>query len=581
MKKAYTFNHNPLLSERLPPWRARCVLILLLIGSCMLVVRAMYLQGVAKDFLQHKGESRYARTLELPATRGKIMDREGDTLATSTVVKSLYAVPDMVKATPAEIARLAKILRVPSKELGQRLKSKRDYVYLAREVPPEVAERALALKISGIQAENEFRRYYPSGEMTAHLVGFTNIDDKGQEGIELAYNAELTGTAGARRVIRDRRGAIVEDVATIRQPQNGQDIQLALDSKIQFLAYSALKQAMNTYHAKAGDAVVLDVRTGEVLALVNEPTYNPNNRKDLTGAQLRNRAITDSFEPGSVMKPFVVGMALESKKFRPDTEVDIGNGHLTLDGRTIGDSHQDGGFLTVSQVIQKSSNIGAAKIALNFSPQQMWGVYDSLGFGRQMKLGFPGEGSGRLRPWKSWRPIEQATMSYGHGVSVTLMQLAHAYLVFARDGELIPLSLTRVDGPVLHGRQIFSPRVAHQVLTMLQSVTEPGGTAIRAQVPGYKVGGKTGTAYKLVNGQYTRNYQSSFVGIVPVSDPRLVIAVSVDEPKGAVHYGGDVAGPVFSQIAAGALRSMGVQPDAPIVPLQVAQQRANLKREDM
>lgn len=581
MKKTYTFNHNPLLSERLPPWRARCVLILLLLGSCMLVVRAMYLQGVAKDFLQHKGESRYSRTLELPANRGKVMDRNGDTLATSTRVKSVFAIPDMAKLSSAETAQLAKVLDVKPEDIARRLNSRKDYVYLAREVPPDVAQRALALKLPGIQAQDEFKRYYPSGEMSAHLVGFTNVDDKGQEGIELAYEKELKGTPGSRRVIQDRRGAIVEDVETLKRPQDGHDIQLALDAKIQFLAYSALKQAIVDNHAKAGAAVVLDARTGEVLALVNDPTYNPNNRQKMTADQIRNRAITDSFEPGSVMKPFVVAMALDSHKFSPETRVDIGNGHLTIDGRTIGDSHADSGFLTVTQVIQKSSNIGAAKIALTFSPEHMWETYDSLGFGQPLKLGFPGEAGGRMRPWKSWRPIEQATMAYGHGISVTLVQLAHAYLAFARDGELIPLSLTKVDAPVLRGRQVFTPDTARKVRLMMETVTEAGGTATRAQVPGYRVAGKTGTAYKLINGQYTNRYLSSFVGLVPASNPRLVIAVSVDDPTGARHYGGDVAGPVFSQVAAGALRAMGVQPDAPIVPMQMAEQRAAMPREDM
>lgn len=580
MKKTYTFNHNPLLSERLPPWRARCVLIMLLIGSVTLAGRAMYLQGVAKDFLQRKGESRYSRKIELPANRGKVMDRNGETLATSTPVKSIYAITDLAKLSDSDVVLLAKALEVKPDDIRRRLTSSKDYVLLVREVAPDVAERALALKLPGIQAQEEFRRYYPNGELASHLVGFTNIDDQGQEGIELAFNSELTGAAGSRRVIQDRRGAIVEDVETLSRPRDGHDVQLALDSKIQYLAYSALKQAVQANHAKAGAAVVLDAKTGEVLALVNSPTYNPNNRQGLSGEQLRNRVMTDSFEPGSVMKPFVAAMALESNKFHPDTRVDIGNGHLTLDGATIGDSHADGGFLTVTQVIQKSSNIGAAKIALAFPPQQMWEVYDSLGFGQPLKLGFPGEVGGRLRPWKTWRPIEQATMAYGHGISVTLMQVAHAYMVFARDGELIPLSLTKVDAPSLHGRQVFSPEVARQVRLMLETVTQPGGTAIRAQVPGYRVAGKTGTAYKLVNGAYTNRYLSSFVGLAPASDPRLVIAVAIDEPSGAQHFGGDVAAPVFSQVAAGTLRALGIPPDSPIVPMQVAQRAPNT-REDM
>jgi cell division protein FtsI (penicillin-binding protein 3) len=579
MKKTYTFNHNPLLSDRLPQWRARFVLGVLLLGSVTLVGRALYLQGVDKEFLQRKGESRYARTLELPANRGKVTDRHGDTLATSTTVKSIFALPDLVKASPAELIQLAHALEVDPREIQRKLDSGKDYVFLAREVSPEVAERALALKLPGIQSQPEYRRYYPSGEMASHLVGFTNVDDLGQEGIELAFNADLIGKPGSRRVIQDRRGQIVEDVETIRRPQDGHDVQLALDAKIQYLAYSALKQAVSITKAKAGAAVVLDARTGEVLALVNSPTFNPNNRRGLSGEQLRNRVMTDSFEPGSVMKPFIAGMALESNKFHPDTRIDLGNGHLTIDGATIGDAHEGGGVMTVSQVIQKSSNIGAAKLALAFPAQQMWELYDTLGFGQPLKLGFPGEVGGRLRPWKTWRPIEQATMAYGHGVSVTMMQLAHAYMAFARDGELIPLSLTKVDAPPLHGKQVFSPEVARQVRVMLESVTLPGGTAVRAQVPGYRVAGKTGTAYKLVGGQYTNKYLSSFVGFAPASNPRLIVAVAIDEPGGAQHFGGDVAAPVFSQVVGGALRALGVQPDAPIVPTQVAQRQSNSAKE--
>lgn len=581
MKKSLTFNHTPLLTGRLPQWRARFVLICLLVGSFALTGRAMYLQGVNKDFLQRKGESRYARTLELPANRGKVTDRYGDTLATSTPVKSIFAIPDMVTASASDVAQLARALDVDVREVRRKLASGKDFVFLARELAPDVAERVLALKLPGIQAQQEFRRYYPSGEMASHLVGFSNVDDRGQEGIELAFNAELTGRSGSRRVIQDRRGQIVEDVETLQRPQDGRDVQLAIDAKIQYLAYSALKQAVLANKAKAGTAIVLDAKTGEVLALVNSPTFNPNNRKGLSGEQLRNRAMTDSFEPGSTLKPFIAAMALESSRYSPNSRVDLGNGRLTIDGATIGDSHGSGGIMTVSEIIQKSSNVGSAKMALSFSAEHMWELYDTLGFGRSLNLGFPGEVGGRLRPWKTWRPIEQATMSYGHGVSVTMMQLAHAYLAFARDGELIPLSLTKVDSPMIHGKQVFSPEVARQVRIMLESVTQAGGTAVRAQVPGYRVAGKTGTAYKLVNGQYGKKYLSSFVGLAPVSDPRLIVAVAIDEPGGAQHYGGDVAAPVFSQVVAGSLRAMGVKPDAPIVPTQLAQQRLGRVKEDM
>ncbi|WP_018609351.1 peptidoglycan D,D-transpeptidase FtsI family protein [Uliginosibacterium gangwonense] len=578
MKKAYTFNHNPLLSDRLPEWRARVVLVALLTGSVVLSARAMYLQGVNKDFLQQKGESRYARTLVMPANRGKVTDRHGELLAVSTPVKSIAAITDMAQLDASQIAALAKTLGMNPAEISKRLASKRDFVYLKREVPPDEAARVANLKLPGIQEQEESRRFYPVGEVASHLIGFTDVDDKGQEGIELALQSELVGQPGSRRVIRNRRGEIVEDVESIRQPQDGKDVPLALDAKIQYLAYSALKQAVDANKAKAGAAVVLDAKTGEILALVNEPTYNPNNRVKLTGEQVRNRAFTDSYEPGSIMKPFVISMALESHRYRPDTIIDTNGGHLTINGATIGDSHAHGA-LTVSQVIQKSSNIGTAKIALTFPPEQMWQLYNDLGFGQPLKMGFPGEVGGRMRPYKTWRPIEQATMSYGHGISVTLVQLAHAYLAFARDGDLIPLSLTRVDSPPMHGKQVFSPEVVKQMRLMLESVVGEGGTAQKAAVPGYRVGGKTGTAYKLENGHYVRRYVASFVGVAPMSNPRVVVAVMLDDPLGGQHFGGDVAGPAFSQIMGSTLRWMGVSPDAPIAPTQVA--RVGKSKENM
>lgn len=578
MRKAYTFNHNPLLSERLPVWRARLVLAGLLLGSVVLTARAAYLQGVNKEFLQQKGESRYARTLVMPANRGKVTDRHGEPLAISTPVRSIAAINDIAQLSVTQVAVLAKLLEIDPQEVSQRLASKRDFVYLKREVPPEQADRVAALKLPGIQIQDEFRRYYPVGDVTSHLIGFTDVDDKGQEGIELAMERELSGVAGSRRVIRNRRGEIVEDVESIRKPQDGKDIPLALDAKIQYLVYTALKQAVQTHKAKAAAAIVLDAKTGEILALVNSPTYNPNNRVRLSGEQLRNRVFTDTYEPGSTMKPFIAAMALESHRYKPSTLIDTNGGRLTIDGASISDSHAHGA-LTVAQVIQKSSNIGSAKMALSFPPEHMWSLYDDLGFGQPLKLGFPGEVGGRLRPYKSWRPIEQATMSYGHGVSVTLMQLAHAYLVFARDGELLPLSLTRLDVAPLHGKRVFSPEVSKEVRGMLETVVAEGGTAPKAAVPGYRVGGKTGTAYKLENGRYTRKYVSSFVGLAPISDPRLVVAVMIDEPGGDQHFGGDVAAPVFSQITGSALRWMGVRPDAPIVPTQIA--RLGKTKEDM
>lgn len=577
MKKNFTFNHNPLLCEGLPVWRARFVLVALLLCSFALTGRAMYLQGMNRDFLQAKGESRYSRVLSMSATRGRVLDRHGETLAMSTPMKSIAAMPELAALSSAQVLELARVIEGDEHDITRKLASGKDFVYLKREVPPAVAAQVAALKLPGIRAESEFRRYYPVGEVATHVVGFTNIDGRGQEGVELAMENSLAGRAGSRRVIKDNRGAIVEDVESIRRPQDGADTVLALDSKLQYLAYSALKNAVQENQAKAGAVVVLDAKTGEILALVNNPTYNPNNRKRLSGAQLRNRVLTDSFEPGSTMKPLVAALALESNKFRADSLIDTANGALTISGATIHDTHR-GGVMSVAQIIQKSSNVGVAKMSLSMKPEEVWGFYDALGFGQPLKLGFPGEVGGRLRPHKSWRPIEQATMAFGHGLSVTLMQLAHSYMPLARDGELIPLSLTRLDAAPLHGRRVMSAEVALQVRGMLEMAVADGGTAPRARVAGYRVAGKTGTAHKAENGRYTNKYISSFVGFAPATDPRLIVAVMLDEPSGGKYYGGEVAAPVFSQIMGGALRSMGVRPDAPMVPLQIARQNANNPR---
>ncbi|HWN47922.1 MAG TPA: penicillin-binding protein 2, partial [Steroidobacteraceae bacterium] len=510
--------------------------------------------------------------IELPADRGKILDRNGELLAVSTPVRSVWAIPDDITLTPAQSRELARVLGVETNELNRKVASDKEFVYLKRQVPPDIADRVAAMNLPGIHSQNEYRRFYPNGEVAAHVVGFTDVDDKGQEGIELAFQHDLLGQAGSRRVIKDRRGHVVEDAESIKRPREGEDVILALDSKIQYIAYNALKQAVTENKAKAGSAVVIDVKTGEILALVNNPTYNPNNRVRLSGAQLRNRALTDTFEPGSTMKPFTAAIALDKGKFRFDTIINCAPGRMTIGSATISDAHPHGA-LTVAQVIQKSSNIGAAKMALSLPAEDMWQMFDSLGFGSQLKLGFPGEAPGRLRPARIWRPIEQATMSYGHGISVNLMQIAQAYLVFARKGDLIPLSLTRVDTPPLHGKPVFTEQTAREVRAMLESVTQPGGTATQAQVPGYRVGGKTGTAMKIEGGVYANKYVSSFVGLAPISNPRLIVAVMIDEPTGAKHYGGEVAAPAFAEVMAGSLRALGVPPDAPIRPMQVAQTR--------
>ncbi len=490
-------------------------------------------------------------------------------------MKSIWAIPgDARTMSAAQKRQLAALLDMSVRDLDGKIAPEKTFVFIKRQVPPETADRIAALKLPGVHQEKEYRRYYPTGDMTAHIVGFTGVDDKGLEGVELAFQPSLIGRHGSRTVIRDRRGNIVEDIGALKPPQDGKDVRLALDSKIQYLAYSQLKAAVEKHNAKAGGAIVLDTRNGEILALVNLPSYNPNNREHLSGAQLRNRAITDTFEPGSVMKPFTAALALELGKVRPDTVINCAPGKLTIGSATISDAHPHGA-LTVAQVVQKSSNVGTVKIALGFPPKDMWEMLDSVGFGQAPNLGFPGEVHGRLRPWKNWRPIEQATMSYGHGIAVSLIQLARAYAIFARDGETGPLTLIRSDEPPVHGARVFSQETAREIRTMLEMAVQPEGTAPKARVPGYRVGGKTGTAYKIEGGQYVRKYIASFVGLAPIGDPRLVVAVMIDEPTGGAHYGGDVAGPVFSQIMGGSLRTLGIPPDD---PLQVADAAARKGR---
>ena len=567
--KSIKFSRSPLLSERLPPWRQRLVLAVLLGAFVTLIARSLYLQGFDNEFLGDKGRARFERVIDISATRGRITDRHGDVLAVSTPVRSIWAIPEDAQLAPAQSRNLAALLEMDVREITRKLASEREFVYVKRQLSPELADRITALQLPGIHQKNEYRRYYPAGEVMAHMLGFTGVEDAGQDGIELAFNDRLSGRPGSRRVIKDRRGNVVEDVESIHPPQEGQDIVLAMDSKLQYLAYSYLKQALEEHHAKAGGVVVLDARSGEILALANLPTYNPNNRVKLVGAQLRNRALTDTFEPGSTLKPFTAALALEKGKVRFNTPIQTAPGKMTIGTATISDAHVHG-MLTVAQVIQKSSNIGAAKLALSMTPDEMWTMFDSLGFGAPLKLGFPGEVGGRLRPAKSWKPIEQATMAYGHGISVTLIQLARAYQAFARDGDLVPLSLARLDTPPLGGKQVFSAQTAREVRAMLEMAVLPGGTAPKAQIAGYRVAGKTGTAHKIEGGAYANKYVASFVGFAPASDPRLIVAVMIDEPSNGKHFGGDVAAPVFAQVMAGSLRTLGVAPDAPLKPLITA-----------
>jgi cell division protein FtsI (penicillin-binding protein 3) len=576
--KGVPFSASPVLEMQLPAWRSRVVLFTLFAAFAALAGRALWLQGISNEFLQKKGASRYARTLELPATRGKITDRNGQVLASSVPVRAIWAIPeDVLQAPDDKLRSLANLLEMSERDLRQKLVSDRSFVYLKRQVDQETAGKIVRLGIDGIDTRKEYKRFYPEGEAMAHVVGFTNVEDAGQEGMELASQKNLAGTTGSRRVIKDRLGRVVEDIESIREPHDGKDLKLSIDSKIQYIAFSQLKEAVDLHKAKAGGIVVLDAKTGEVLALANLPTYNPNNRSVLTGAQLRNRVLTDTFEPGSVMKPFTVALALESHRVTPQTSIQTAPGKITIGTATIGDAHPHG-MLTVAQIIEKSSNVGTVKLALQMQPQEMWEMFTTAGFGQQPKFGFPGAVAGRVRPFKSWRPIEQATMSYGHGISVSLIQMARSYMIFAREGDIIPLSFQKVDA-LPSGQRVISESTAREVRAMLEMAAGPEGTAPKAQVPGYRVAGKTGTAYKLVGAKYDKTkYVASFVGFAPVSNPRIVIAVMIDEPNNGKHYGGDVAAPVFSSVAASALRALNVAPDSSVTNIIVP---ANAVTESM
>ncbi len=564
--RGVAYASNPLLEVKLPTWRSRLVLFLLFSAFFALIARALFLQVKSTDFLQKQGASRYTRNIELPATRGKITDRNGQVLASSVPVRAIWADPEDVRAAPADkLTQLARLLEMSEPDLRKKLDSDRQLVYLKRQVEMPVAEKILALGIPGIEARKEYKRYYPEGDVMAHVVGFTSVEDIGQEGIELASEKNLAGKPGSRRVIKDRLGRIVEDIQAIREPHDGKDLTLSIDSKIQYIAFTHLKEAVEKHKAKAGGAVVIDVQTGEVLALVNLPTYNPNDRSVLTGAQLRNRVLTDTFEPGSTMKPFPVAWALETGRVTPDTIIETAPGVMKIGPETIHDAHKQGS-LTVSQVIQKSSNIGTVKMALQMPPKEMWELFTTVGFGQQPKIGFPGAVAGRLRNHKNWRPIEQATMSYGHGVSVSLIQMARAYTIFARNGDLIPLTFEKTS-EMPHGQRVISEKTAQQMRLMMESVTEPGGTAPRARIAGYRVAGKTGTAHKLEGGRYVKKYIGDFVGFAPVSKPRVIVAVMIDEPTIGGYYGGIVAAPVFAAITANVLRSMNVPPDSSVTSI--------------
>jgi cell division protein FtsI (penicillin-binding protein 3) len=570
VSKSVRYSASPLLAAPTPVWRSKFIVAAIALGFVVLAGRAAYIQVVGNDFYIKQGQVRFARTLELPASRGRIMDRNGLVLAYNVPAPSFWAIPEDVQASPAQLAELARLLEVPLADLKHRLSDEdKTFVWLKRQVDEPVAKQIAALGIKGIYQRAGYKRQYPDGEAAAHVVGFANVENLGQEGVELAFDKQLAGQAGSRRVIKDRFGRVVEDVGEQVPPVDGRDLQLSIDSKVQFFAYQKLRDAVLEHKAKAGSVVVLDAQSGEVLALANYPSYTPDKRVHLSGAQLRNRALTDTFEPGSTMKAFAVAAALEQGLVQPETLIQTAPGRMTLAGSTISDAHPQG-LLSVSQVIQKSSNVGTVKMAMQLPARDMWEYYARAGFGQKPQLPFPGAVSGRLRPYKTWRPIEQATMSYGYGLSVSLFQLAHAYTVFARDGDLAPASLLKVSEPIA-GVQVFSAKNALAMRQMLHLVTQPGGTAQKAQTIGYSVGGKTGTTHKQEGKGYATNkYRGFFVGLAPVEKPRIVVAVMIDEPGNGRYYGGDVAAPVFAQTVQQTLRMMGLPPDVAVKPQIIA-----------
>ena len=574
MSRGLQYTSSPLLASRTPVWRSKLVVGAIALAFFGLAARAAYIQVVANDFFQRQGEVRFTRTLDLPANRGRILDRNGLILASSVPSPSIWAIPEDVEIDQATLQKLAKLLEMSVADLSKKFADEdKTFVWVKRQVDESVGKQIAALKIKGIYQRKEYKRQYPEGESAVHVVGFTNVEDKGQEGVELTFNQELAGRNGSRRVIKDRLGQVIEDVGNQIPPVDGKDLQLSIDSKVQFFAYQKLREAVLEHKAKAGSVVVLDTTTGEVLALANYPSYSPDKRRNLTGEQLRNRALTDTFEPGSVMKPFTIGLALDTGRVTPQTNIDTSPGRITITGSTISDSHANG-VLTVEGVIQKSSNVGTTKIAMQMQPREMWDLFTQAGFGQKPQISFPGAVSGRLRPYKTWRPIEQATMSYGYGLSASLFQMARSYTVFSHDGQIIPATLLKNSTPAV-GVQVLSPRTAGQVRKMLQMAAGPGGTGQKAQTIGYSVGGKSGTAYKQIGKGYgtdkNRKYRGWFVGMAPVDNPRIVVAVMIDEPSNGKYYGGEVAAPVFAETVQQTLRILGVQPDLAVKPQIVAQ----------
>jgi len=528
-----------------------------------LVARAVHLQVLNKDFLNQQADTRHLRTESISAHRGTITDRNGEPLAISTPVDSIWANPKELAPAVDRVPQLARLLGIDPQQLIRRVTRSMDkeFLYLKRHLSPEQAQQVLDLKLPGVNVQREYRRYYPAGEVAGHLVGFTNIDDAGQEGLELAFNHWLAGESGAKRVLKDRLGRSVENVESIRPPHHGKDLQTSIDLRIQYLAYRTLKAAIRQHNAESGSIVILDVKTGEVLAIVNQPTYNPNDRSQFSAERYRNRAITDIFEPGSSIKPLVVAAALESGEYRPSSIIDTTPGFVVVGPKTIEDSHNLG-RISLTTILARSSNVGVTKLAMSLEPDQLWNSMTRFGLGTLTSSGFPGESAGLLTHFNHWRPISQATLAYGYGVSVTPLQLAQAYSVLGSDGVLRPVSLVALDGPA-EGEQVLAKDSAAAVLRMLEEVVRPGGTGTKAAVTGYRIAGKTGTAWKFAAGGYSEDkYISIFAGLAPASDPRLAVIVVIDEPAGELYYGSDVAAPVFSDVVSESLRLLAIPPDA-------------------
>lgn len=543
----------------------RVTLVLAFFGlvAASLVARAVHLQVLDKDFLNKQADTRHLRTERISAHRGTITDRYGEPLAISTPVDSVWVNPQEFASAVDNVPQLARTLDIDSQILMRRITRSMDkeFLYLKRHLNPEQAEQVLALELPGINVQREYRRYYPASEVTGHLVGFTNIDDEGQEGLELAFNHWLAGESGAKRVLKDRLGRSIENVESIRPARHGKDLKTSIDLRLQYLAYRSLKAAIKTHEARSGSIVVLDVKTGEVLAIVNQPTYNPNDRSQFVAERYRNRAITDIFEPGSSIKPLVVAAALESGQYRPSSTVDTAPGYVTVGAKKIEDSHNLG-RVSLTTILARSSNVGVTKLAMTLEPDQLWDTMTQFGFGALTTSGFPGESAGMLTHFNHWQPISQATLAYGYGVSVTPLQLAQAYAVIGDHGNMRPISLVGLDQPN-EGDQVISEDTAVAVRRMLEEVVRPGGTGTKASVDGYRIAGKTGTAWKFAAGGYSEDkYISIFAGLAPASDPRLATVVVIDEPHGELYYGSDVAAPVFADVMTESLRLLAVAPDA-------------------